>query len=208
MSRERGGAEASQSNPALRQVLAQAKPQPIAIESKPDEKPVDAKPAAGAASDDDKRLAAVKALEDKQALEKAAGKKKAAQRKPVEAKTIDVKTQGPAGIQWSAAGKALGAGAATFKVPESTRGGRSTVAVVNGVANYAALHSGKIHPRASPFADVFLGSELLGTTPFPAVRVVAGKYTLRFVHEGKEQERTVDVNGAETVKVAVDFNAP
>ena len=120
----------------------------------------------------------------------------------------------PSDIQWQLGGKTVGRGNATLKLPadansvtayDSKRGGRSNVPVVNGVADYGAMPHGKIHPRASPFADVFLGKEALGTTPFAAIDVVAGKYTLRFVHEGKEETRTVDVGAGETEKVAVDF---
>lgn len=172
------------------------------VDVKPVDKPVDVKPVDKPADKPDPKPDRPKSVDKP---------------KPAEPKIIDVAAQAPAGIQWFAGAKQLGKGGATFQLPadttsliavDSKRGGRATVPIVNGVANYGALPKGKIHPRANPFAEVFLGSELLGTTPFAAVEVVAGKYTLRFVSEGKEEQRIVEVNAGETVKVAVDFTAP
>ncbi len=137
--------------------------------------------------------------------------------KPAEtpaSKKIDVQVKAPAGIQWQSAGKGVGAGTGTIKVALGTtslvavdkkRGGRSTVPVVNGVADYGALPRGKIHPRANPYADVSLGSEPLGTTPFAPVEVPIGTWSLRFTHNGKTETRSVDVTKGTVAKMSVSF---
>jgi hypothetical protein len=128
---------------------------------------------------------------------------------------VDVKTKGPASIRWlDAGGKVLGFGTGTFKIAanaksigavDSRRGVKSTVAISGGVADYGTLPRGKIQPRANPFADVFLGSDALGQTPIAPVDCVAGTYTVRFVHDGKEQKKTVEVKAGDVVRVAADF---
>ena len=126
-----------------------------------------------------------------------------------------VQGRAPAGIQWLGDGsKVLGTGATQLKVPVGTkqivaldkkRGGRSIVPIKGNIADYGALPRAKVHPRANPYADVYLGSEKLGTTPFAPVEVVVGKYTLRFVKGKSEQKRTVDVKPGDIVRVIVDF---
>ena len=138
---------------------------------------------------------------------------KAAKAEP--AALVEVKTKAPAAIRWSSeGGKALGAGAGSVKVAPSAkalvafdnkRGVKSTVPIVNGVADYGALPRGKLQPRANPYAEVFLGTESLGQTPFPPVDVVAGTYVLRFVHDGKEQKKTVEIKAGGVQRVNVDF---
>lgn len=141
--------------------------------------------------------------------------KKAAREPKVEAKLLEVRARAPGGIQWQVDGRGAGAGTTTIRVPVGTtsllavdkkRGGRSVVPVVDGVADFGALPRGKIHPRANPYAEVFLGSELLGTTPFPALEAPVGSYTLRFVHDGKQEKRTVEVTKDAVVRVSVSFD--
>lgn len=129
---------------------------------------------------------------------------------------IAVQALAPSQIQWlSEGGRVLGSGKGTLKVAAGTKqviavdkqsGGRSRVKVQGAIADYGALPRGKIHPRANPYADVFLGRERLGTTPFAPVDVPIGKYVLRFVRGDHEEKRTVDVTAGELVRVIVDFS--
>ena len=48
-------------------------------------------------------------------------------------------------------------------------------------------------------------THLLGTTPFQPVDVVAGTYTVKFVYNGREETRTVEVGAGATARAAVDF---
>lgn len=127
---------------------------------------------------------------------------------------ISISARAPTGIAWQIGGRTGGTGNTTLLAPPGTkavvavdarREGRSTVPVQSGIADYNDLPHGKINPRAGPYADVFLGQEPLGTTPFAPVEVPVGKYTLRFVYKGREERRSVEVKANETVRVKVDF---
>jgi PEGA domain len=85
------------------------------------------------------------------------------------------------------------------------RGARTTITLSGDTVDYAALPRGKLQLRANPYADVSIGKESLGTTPFPPVDVVTGTYTIRFRYSGREEVRTVEVAAGETVRAAVDF---
>ncbi len=129
-------------------------------------------------------------------------------------RVVEVQARAPAGIQWQVGGKSVGTGTATLKLAAAAdsvvaldrqRGGRSVVPVVGGVADYGALARGKLHPRANPYAEVFLGTQSLGTTPFAPVELPVGTWSLRFVHDGKTEERSVTVTAGAVAKVSVSF---
>jgi hypothetical protein len=131
------------------------------------------------------------------------------------ARTFDLKAAAPARVRWQTeGGRVLGMGSGTLKVPvgvsrliafDTKRGVKSTVPITGSLIDYGVLPRGKIQTRANPFADVFLGTEPLGQTPFAPVDAVVGSYVLRFVHEGHEEKRTVQVKPAEVTRVVVDF---
>ncbi|MBN2496783.1 MAG: protein kinase [Deltaproteobacteria bacterium] len=69
------------------------------------------------------------------------------------------------------------------------------------------LGQGTLKVRARPWAHVYLGTEKLGTTPFPPMKLYEGRYKLRLVNpqlQG-EQLRTVELRSGEMVSVEVDF---
>jgi serine/threonine-protein kinase len=122
----------------------------------------------------------------------------------------------PAGVQWLLDRKVIGSGSRALQIPvgarelvavDKRRGARTTIPLTaaSSTIDYATLPRGKLQPRAKPFADVFLGEEGLGATPFPAVDVVAGTYRVRFVYKTKETTRTVDVGAGAIARPAVDF---
>jgi hypothetical protein len=125
-----------------------------------------------------------------------------------------VRARAPGDIRWQLAGKTIGTGSDVLRVAPGTtaisavdkrRGGRSLVPVLDGVVDYGALPHGKLHPRANPYADVYLGGVPLGTTPFPPVEVAVGSYELRFIHAGKEERRVVEVSQDGITRVSVKF---
>ncbi|MCC7110097.1 MAG: serine/threonine protein kinase, partial [Deltaproteobacteria bacterium] len=127
-------------------------------------------------------------------------------------RTVTVK--GPAEVQWLFEGKVLATGSGVLKVPASAkalvaldkkRGARTTVSIGNGTLDYGTLPKGKLQPRAKPFAEVFLGSVSLGTTPFAAVEVVAGSYKLTFVYKGETRTQSLVVAPGAVVRPVIDF---
>ncbi|MBI1947653.1 MAG: serine/threonine protein kinase [Deltaproteobacteria bacterium] len=132
-----------------------------------------------------------------------------------EPKLREIAAAGPKWVQWQTkAGKRLGSGTSVLAVPagvsqivalDTRRGGRSVVDVKGGAADYGKLPRGKLQVRAAPFADVFLGSEALGTTPFAPVELVEGSYVVVFRHGGKEQKEKVEVKGGQTVRSSASF---
>ena len=122
----------------------------------------------------------------------------------------------PSHVVWETeSGASLGRGSRAVSVPSSTArliaidpitGGRSSVAVADEV-DFAALPRGTVQARANPFADVTVGTKSLGTTPFPPIELVAGRYTLVFTYEGRSEKRVVEVKPGETTRIGVDFMA-
>ena len=132
-------------------------------------------------------------------------------------KTMRVALKAPSSITWQTVrGKSLGRGNASAEVPAGTRAviavdgrtkARTQVAVKSGVADYASIERGTLDVRALPYAEVWLGDEKLGLTPFPAKQLPAGSYKVRLVYEGKEERRTVDVKPGRTERLLIDFRA-
>ncbi len=121
---------------------------------------------------------------------------------------------GPAAIQWFDGAKLLGRGSGTLRVPASTkritavdpqRGVRTPVVVGAGPIDYAKLPRGTFQPRVMPFAEVFLGNESLGVTPFLPVHVVAGTYVVRFVYKDREMKRTIEIKADQIRRENIDF---
>lgn len=126
----------------------------------------------------------------------------------------DLAVKAPGEVDWVVDGKVVGSGSTTLKLPatvrsitavDKKRGGRTTVVVGAKPVDYAGLPKGKLQPRAKPFADVFIGSVALGATPFPAVDVVAGKYTVRYVYKGRTITKSVTVGAGEIGRPTADF---
>jgi hypothetical protein len=126
---------------------------------------------------------------------------------------VDVKAPGT--VSWWLGGKALAVSGGKVQIPQGTksiiavdnkRGARTVVPVpASGAIDYGALPRGKLVVRANPFADVFLAKDALGTTPFPALDVVAGTYTVRLVYQKREEKKVVEVKPGGEVRVIVDF---
>jgi hypothetical protein len=106
-------------------------------------------------------------------------------------------------------------GAGVAAVPAGTRrvvgfdprrGVQSEVPIDGGVADWDALPRVPLLLRARPWASVRLGEEELGQTPLQPVRVVPGRYRVRFEQDGRVVTRVVEVRaGLEAVKVNVDM---
>jgi serine/threonine protein kinase len=133
----------------------------------------------------------------------------------MEEATRSVALRGPARIAWSAGGRALRNGPGDVVIPAGTkrvtgfdprRGVQSEVVVSGGVADWDALPRVSLLLRARPWANVRLGDENLGQTPLQPVRVVPGRYRVRFEQDDKVVVRVVDVRAdAAEVKVNVDM---
>ncbi len=138
---------------------------------------------------------------------------------PAVAKTKTFKVQAPSSIRWrTTSGKELGRGNASLKVPPTTttviaydprRGVKTKVELKDGkTVSYGDLPRGTLEIRVFPFADVYIGSEKVGTTPFAPLKVVPGTYKLKFVNEGKTRKSTVTIRAGKIKRVKVNFNAP
>jgi serine/threonine protein kinase len=141
-----------------------------------------------------------------------------AQRPPRRAQlTDDVALRGPARIVWSVGGRTLRSGPGTVAVAAGTRrvvgfdprrGVQSEVVIDDGTADWDALPRVPLLLRARPWANVWLGDDELGQTPLQPVRVVPGRYRVRFERDGVVVVRVVDVRaGSDAVKVNVDMAA-
>ena len=127
----------------------------------------------------------------------------------------EIAAAAPKWVQWQTkAGKRLGSGSAVFKVPsgvsqivalDTRRGGRTLIDVGDGAADWSKLAHGKLQLRAATFADVFLGSEALGTTPFASVDLVVGSYVVTFRHDGKEKTERVEIKAGQLTKASATF---
>jgi Protein kinase domain len=135
-------------------------------------------------------------------------------REPPAKQAVTVKA--PPEVQWLAEGRGVGSGSGTVQVPagasklvawDKKRGVKTTVPLGSGSIDYSKLPRGKIQPRVKPFAEVFLGQVSIGTTPFAAVDVVAGTYTVRFVYKDKEQVKSIEIPAGGVVRPLVDFTA-
>ncbi|MBI1946348.1 MAG: serine/threonine protein kinase [Deltaproteobacteria bacterium] len=130
------------------------------------------------------------------------------------ADTMRVELRAPPAVRWADGATALGGGdrrvvlnAATrfLTAVDGKRGVRSRVPIVKGVADYGALPRGRLQIRATPYADILLGSEPRGSTPYHDVEVVAGEYTVTLRNRGREERRTVTVKPGEVTRVDVRF---
>ena len=131
------------------------------------------------------------------------------------ATTERIKLKAPAHIRWQDGPRALGEGSTRASVPRAAtslyavdprRGVRSRVPIVRGVADYEALPKGRIQIRAVPYAEILLGSEPRGSTPYQDVEVVVGEYTVTLRHKGRTERRTVSVKAGGVAKVEVRFD--
>jgi serine/threonine-protein kinase len=126
----------------------------------------------------------------------------------------EMRVTAPAGIAWeSEAGKGLGTGTTTLKLQPGDKyvvaydfrvAGRTKVPVAASV-DFNALPRGKLQARAQPFAEVWIGIKSLGTTPVEPADLAAGTYTVRFVYQGREEKRVVEVKSGDVTGVNVDF---
>ncbi len=125
-----------------------------------------------------------------------------------------VELRAPAAVRWLDGDAALGSGNRSVKLGRTTRfvsavdgkrGVRSRVPILHGVADYAALPRGRIKVRATPYAEIYLGAEHRGSTPYHDVEVVAGEYTLTLKNRGREEKRTVTVKPGDVARVEVQF---
>jgi serine/threonine-protein kinase len=124
--------------------------------------------------------------------------------------TRAVKLKAPSHIRWTTTGGAkLASGNASIDLDttvrhivavDKKRGVRTTVRVSPRL-DYAALPSGRIAFRITPYAKVTMGQESLGTTPFAPVQVKAGTVRVRLEFEGKTVVRKVKVPAGGTAQV-------
>lgn len=129
--------------------------------------------------------------------------------------SADLDLRAPAGVRWLDGTDVLGSGNLRVQVKRTTRfltavdqkrGARSRVPVVDGVADYGALPKGRIKVRATPYAEIFLGSEARGSTPYQDMEVVTGEYTLTLKNRGREEKRTVTVRPGDVARIEVRFD--
>lgn len=115
-----------------------------------------------------------------------------------------VEVRAPSHVKWLDArtGKALGSGNATLSLDASAkrvvaydtkRAGKTTVTLGADAVDYAKLPRGQLQVRASPYAEVFLGKESLGTTPLSGVSLVAGSYTVKLVWQQATETKTIEI---------------
>ena len=151
----------------------------------------------------------------------AASAERAAERSPerdperAPAGTVRVRLRAPEHVRWLEGTAALGGGNLSVPLKRSTtsltaidgkRGVRSRVPVVDGVADYGALPKGRIQIRATPYAEIFLGTEARGSTPFHDVEVVVGEYAVTLKNKGRSEKRTVTVKEGAVARVDVRFD--
>ena len=125
-----------------------------------------------------------------------------------------VQLRAPPQVTWTLPdGRRLGAGdmdvhtsARTVVARPADTGARCVVPVVNGVARFDTLATGRLDVRANPYAAVSVGSRTLGTTPIsPLPALPACTYRLRLVYEGTSLTRTVSVVPNSTTSVRVNM---
>lgn len=124
----------------------------------------------------------------------------------------------PASIEWrSRSGQVLARGTAQVELPESVdklvafdtqRRNEVWVPVRGDEVRYDRAPKGFLDLRVFPFAEVYVGQERIGVTPFAPVELVAGKYQVRLRHEGQTRVVKVSVPANGTAKVKVNMNEP
>ena len=127
-------------------------------------------------------------------------------------KQITVK--GPASIVWKViGGNHQGPGTATVRTSapsvialDSKRGSTHNVPIIDGVADFRALPNGKLVVRASPDAQIFLGTDLVGSVPpTKTLTLPHGDYSVRLVSKAKVKTQRVRVADAPAeVRVRMD----
>jgi serine/threonine-protein kinase len=120
----------------------------------------------------------------------------------------------PARIIWlNSRGKRIGKGSGRVTVRPSEKfvtaldgaSGLRTRMTVADSLDYAKLPKGRLSVRVRPWAKVFLGRKLLGTTPLDTVTVVAGTYKVRLEQDEKKTSRTIEVKPGGHAVVKVDM---
>lgn len=135
------------------------------------------------------------------------------------AANVSIPVKAPAHIRWrTVTGKELGRGNTTLSAAPGTRmivaydprrGVKTKVSVAGGKSvDYQSLPSGTLEIRVFPFADVYIGKEKIGTTPFAPLRLVAGKYKLKLKNGAKTRNESVTIRPGKIKRVKVNFNAP
>jgi serine/threonine protein kinase len=112
------------------------------------------------------------------------------------------------GVRLVLSGKGLSLPPKTKRIiaRDRQRGGRIVLDVgTGGTIDWDTLPRGRIDVRVEPYAEVLLGAEKLGTTPFTPVAVVAGSYTLVLTHEGQRVEKAVEVAAGRDTRVTHRF---
>ena len=137
---------------------------------------------------------------------------------PSAAPMQSVRTKAPRRIEWrSLANQVLGKGTGTLKIPEGDdallaydmlRKIKTKLAIRGGGVDYEDAPRGTLEVRLFPYGDVYIGEEKLGTTPFAPVKLVAGRYLLRIVYEGKEREERVSISEGKSTKVKLNLMKP
>jgi serine/threonine protein kinase len=90
----------------------------------------------------------------------------------------------------------------TLVAHDTIRDVRTRIPVGDLPIDYAVLPRGQLSIRAVPYAQVFFGTESVGTTPLPALKVVVGTYKIRLVYEDREVERVVEVRPGDLTRVS------
>jgi serine/threonine-protein kinase len=111
----------------------------------------------------------------------------------------------PSWVQWQGRnGESYGSGKGTIRIPESVktlvaydtkRSGKTRIPVDKSTksVDWSKLPKQELDIRVRPYAEVFLGKERLGVTPFDPVTVVAGVYEVKFVLKKQVKTQTVEV---------------
>jgi serine/threonine-protein kinase len=136
-------------------------------------------------------------------------------RKKKKARTRKWSVKAPGHIRWTYQGKTVGKGSATLNLPagakkvtayDPRRRVKTPVRLKDNV-DYASLPKGRLAFRVHPFATVTLGTESLGTTPFPTLVVVAGRYeAVKLAGPGRTETRAVTVNAGAISTVKADLS--
>ena len=126
-----------------------------------------------------------------------------------------VRTKAPQNVEWrSRANRVLGKGTGTLQMPkgddvliayDKVRKIKTKLSVRDGAIDYEDAPRGTLEVRLFPFGEVYIGKEKLGTTPFPPVKLVVGRYRLRIVYEGKEREELVSIREGKSTKVKLNL---
>jgi len=91
--------------------------------------------------------------------------------------------------------------------PARVAGDSSTGSGAPAIPSSAAEDTGLLQIVARPWADITLDGAAVGTTPFRALKVAAGKHVVVFTHpDYKPFRRQVTVRSGETSRLEVDLS--